>query len=109
MVFGHALVKKQSVAIIPIDNDPRRINMSKADVLAEKAIEAKKKVELDEAKKKIDEKYKDQAPKIAIPVSDGIGEKIAKLRKEQNLIKGPGSKDKRAKIQEEINALSVPA
>ena len=83
--------------------------MSKADVLAEKAIETQKKVELAEAKAKIDEKYKDQAPKIDLPSSDKVGEKIAKLRKEQNLIKGPGSKDKRAKIQEEINALSVTA
>jgi hypothetical protein len=105
MAVTHASIKKQKeTPIIKKEDNPARMKMTQAEAIADNArIKAEReKVEAFRASLKKD---KVEAPAQQTNVPDENQAKIAKLEAKKSGTKGPGSKEKKAEIQAEIDKL----
>ena len=108
MVLTQAEMKRQKEIKIEVaPYNPKRRFMSKAEVLEEKRITAEKKAKLAAYSKQLDKEAEksNPQPQVSQAAADEKQKRIERLKAQIENERGPGSKARKAKLQEEVDAL----
>jgi len=114
MVLTHKKIKKLKEKPLKfVESDPRRLHMSKSEVLKEKARKARIEYELEQERQKITDRVnkefeddvKEEKQEESKVLDEDVQKKIDSLQKQIDEASGPGSTNKKARLQREIDEL----
>ena len=108
MAITHKSIKAQkAIPIVKKEDNPNRLHMTQAEAIADNARLKAEREKVEAFRKSLQKDFKEDigVPKEADPKQPEKQKDVSKLKAKMEGFRGPGSKEKKAAIQAEIDAI----